>query len=98
MVWTIRKPDTMQGCRGCSAAVRRSVMNKLADALEGGSQGWQGARYVRIEGATHVRDRHAAVTAFRRDPAIRVALLSVTAAGVCSLLFSCIALRLWHVG
>ena len=57
-------------------------MNKLADALEGGSQGWQGARYVRIEGATHVRDRHAAVTAFRRDPAIRVALLSVTAAGV----------------
>ena len=57
-------------------------MNKLADALEGGSQGWQGARYVRIEGATHVRDRHAAVAAFRKDPAIRVALLSVTAAGV----------------
>ena len=56
-------------------------MNKLADALEGGSQGWQGARYVRIEGATHVRDRHAALAAFRKDPAIRVALLSVTAAG-----------------
>ena len=69
-------------------------MNKLADALEGGSQGWQGARYVRIEGATHVRDRHAAVTAFRRDPAIRVALLSVTAAGA----RSCAEPRLWHVG
>ena len=36
---------------------------------------------MRIEGATHVRDRHTAVAAFRKDPDIRVALLSVTAAG-----------------
>lgn len=56
-------------------------MNKLADALEGGPRAWQGASYVRIEGATDIRDRHEAVKRFRTDPSIRVALLSVTAAG-----------------
>ena len=56
-------------------------MNKLANALEGGSKGWGGASYVRIEGATDIKDRHEAVKRFRMDPCIRVALLSVTAAG-----------------
>ena len=61
----------------------RDVMNRLAAALEGAGapQGWKGARYVRIEGATDPRDRQQAVKRFRDDPAIRVALLSVTAAG-----------------
>ena len=56
-------------------------MSKLADALEGGSKGWAGAGYVRIEGATDPRDRLQAAARFRNDPTIRVALLSVTAAG-----------------
>ena len=55
-------------------------MNRLANALEGDTA-WQGASYVRIEGATDLRDRHEAVKRFRSDPSIRVALLSVTAAG-----------------
>lgn len=63
---------------GCAC---RTVMSKLADALEGGSKGWAGAAYVRIEGSTDPRDRLAAAAKFRNDPNIRVALLSVTAAG-----------------
>ncbi|KAK9794347.1 hypothetical protein WJX73_008577, partial [Symbiochloris irregularis] len=63
-------------------AHHRTVMNKLADALEGGYKGWAGAAYVRIEGSTDPRDRMQAAARFRNDPDIRVALLSVTAAGV----------------
>lgn len=62
--------------------IYRLVMAKLAAALEGEGGGeWAGAEYVRIEGATDHRDRRAAATRFRDDPAVRVALLSVTAAG-----------------
>ena len=59
-------------------------MQRLAAALEGegvGETGWQGVPYVRIEGATDAADRHAAVQRFRDDVSIRVALLSITAAG-----------------
>ena len=35
----------------------REVMNKLADALEGGSGSWQGVSYLRIDGVTDSRDR-----------------------------------------
>lgn len=57
-------------------------MAKLAAVLEGEGGGeWAGAEYVRIEGATDHRDRRAAAARFRDDPAVRVALLSVTAAG-----------------
>ena len=63
--------------------VCRSVMAQLAAALEGegGNADWGGAEYVRIEGGTDQRDRREACTRFRDDPAVRVALLSVTAAG-----------------
>lgn len=58
-------------------------MAQLAAALEGegGNADWGGAEYVRIEGGTDHRDRREACTRFRDDPAVRVALLSVTAAG-----------------
>ncbi len=57
-------------------------MAKLAQALEGLGEGeWPGAEYVRIDGATDAHDRRDACQRFRDDPSVRVALLSVTAAG-----------------
>ena len=56
-------------------------MNRLACALEGQEQGWPGAKYVRIDGATDAIDRRTAVQRFRDDATVSVALLSVTAAG-----------------
>lgn len=58
-------------------------MAKLANALEGGpgQEGWGGVPYVRIDGETDSRDRRTACLQFKEDPAIRVALLSITAAG-----------------
>ena len=58
-------------------------MSQLANALEGtsGKEGWTGVPYVRIDGDTDSRDRQTACLQFREDPAIRVALLSITAAG-----------------
>jgi mannitol-1-phosphate/altronate dehydrogenase len=60
-------------------------MSKLANALEGGpgKEGWGGVPYVRIDGETDSRDRRTACLQFKEDPAIRVALLSITAAGTC---------------
>lgn len=65
-------------------------MAKLAAALEGegGNADWAGAEYVRIEGATDHRDRREACARFRDDPSVRVALLSVTAAGARPLFLS----------
>ena len=40
-----------------------------------------GVPYVRIDGDTDSRDRRAAVKRFADEPGVRVALLSVTAAG-----------------
>ncbi len=61
----------------------RDVMSKLANALEGspGKEGWGGVPYVRIDGETDSRDRRTACLQFKEDPAIGVALLSITAAG-----------------
>ena len=58
-------------------------MSRLANALEGsqGNQGWTGVPYVHIDGDTDSRDRQTACLQFREDPTIRVALLSITAAG-----------------
>ena len=58
-------------------------MSKLANALEGNQakDGWAGVPYVRIDGETDSRDRRTACLRFKEDPAIRVALLSITAAG-----------------
>lgn len=58
-------------------------MSKLAHALEGspGKEGWGGVPYVRIDGETDSRDRLTACLQFKEDPAIRAALLSITAAG-----------------
>lgn len=58
-------------------------MSRLANALEGsqGREGWAGVPYVRIDGDTDGRDRQAACLRFSEDPSIRVALLSITAAG-----------------
>lgn len=58
-------------------------MSQLANALEGGpgKEGWGGVPYVRIDGETDSRDRRTACLQFKEDPAIRVALLSITAAG-----------------
>ena len=58
-------------------------MSKLANALEGnqGKEGWPGVPYVRIDGDTDGRDRRTACLQFKEDPAIRAALLSITAAG-----------------
>lgn len=56
-------------------------MNRLANALEGTEKGWDGAKYVRIDGGTDHEDRRLAVNQFRDDPSVAVALLSVTAAG-----------------
>jgi hypothetical protein len=41
-------------------------------------------RYVRIDGSHDSEQRLAAVRAFRSDPGVRVALLSITAAGGCA--------------
>ena len=62
---------------------RRDVMSKLANALEGNQakDGWAGVPYVRIDGETDSRDRRTACLRFKEEPAIRVALLSITAAG-----------------
>ena len=60
-------------------------MSRLANALEGsqgGKEGWAGVPYVRIDGETDSRDRRTACLHFKEDPAIRAALLSITAAGV----------------
>lgn len=58
-------------------------MSKLANALEGGpsKEGWGGVPYVRIDGDTDSRDRRTACLQFKEDPVVRVALLSITAAG-----------------
>lgn len=76
-------------------AHHRSVMNALAAALDnllcrGGrrmsSAQWQNNihrayEFVRIDGETDAEGRRQAVERFRSDPQVRVALLSVTAAG-----------------
>jgi SNF2 family DNA or RNA helicase len=58
-------------------------MAKLAEALsgEGPWSDWGGVPFVRIDGSTDSFDRRSVVNRFRDDPSIRVALLSVTAAG-----------------
>ena len=64
-------------------AHHRTVMAKLAAALDGAGAGrrWAGAPFVFIDGSTDAVDRRAACRRFRDDPAVRVALLSITAAG-----------------
>jgi SNF2 family DNA or RNA helicase len=44
--------------------------------------GWRGVGFVRVDGSHDSQERLMAVQRFRTDPNIRVALLSVTAAGV----------------
>lgn len=58
-------------------------MTKLAEALSGEGPGseWGSVPFVRIDGSTDSYDRRLAVNRFRDDPNVRVALLSVTAAG-----------------
>ena len=56
-------------------------MDSIARALEGLNKGWEGAKYVRIDGSTDGVDRRTAAHRFRDDPTIAVALLSITAAG-----------------
>ncbi len=57
-------------------------MRKLARELEGtGQADWAGVGYVQIDGSTDHRDRRDACQRFKNDPCIRVALLSVMAAG-----------------
>lgn len=62
-------------------------MDGLAAALDG-AEGYSAVPFVRIDGASDGEERRAAAARFRADPAVRVALLSVTAAGV-GLDFSC---------
>ena len=55
----------------------------VLDAIEAAClKGPQGRRGVRIDGATPPAARQAAVNEFQGDPGCRVALLSITAAGV----------------
>lgn len=56
-------------------------MDSLAAALIGQAKGWEGAKYIRIDGSTDAVDRRDAAHRFRDDPSISVALLSITAAG-----------------
>ena len=57
-------------------------MSQLANALEGqDSEGSGQVPYVRVDGDTDSRDRRSAVLKFREDPSVKVALLSITAAG-----------------
>ena len=79
-------------------------MDGLAAALDGAS-GFAPVPFIRIEGGTDGEGRRQAAARFRADPAVRVALLSVTAAGV-GLDFSCASAvvfaggwwcRLWRV-
>lgn len=69
-------------------------MSRLANALEGNQakDGWAGVPYVRIDGETDSRDRRTACLQFREDPAIRAALLSITAAGGSLRLVLCLTL------
>ncbi|KAK9843831.1 hypothetical protein WJX81_008228 [Elliptochloris bilobata] len=66
-------------------AHHRTVMAKLAAALDGAAAGggrrWAGVPFVAIDGSTDAVDRRAACRRFRDDPAVRMALLSITAAG-----------------
>lgn len=74
-------------------AHHRSVMNALAAALDNllcrGGRRKSGAQnnihrvyeFVRIDGETDAEGRRQAVERFRNDPQVRVALLSITAAG-----------------
>jgi hypothetical protein len=62
-------------------------MDGLAAALDGTS-GFSPVPFVRIDGGTDGEGRREAAARFRADPRVRVALLSVTAAGV-GLDFSC---------
>jgi SWI/SNF-related matrix-associated actin-dependent regulator 1 of chromatin subfamily A len=39
-------------------------------------------RFIRIDGSTNPRHRQAQIKAFQTDPSIRIAVLSITAAGV----------------
>ena len=58
-------------------------MSQLANALEGQAGEGQGrVSYVRVDGDTDSRDRRSAVLKFRDDPSVKVALLSITAAGL----------------
>ncbi|GAB4813573.1 hypothetical protein N2152v2_000619 [Parachlorella kessleri] len=68
-------------------AHHKDVMDGLAAALDGAA-GFAPVPFIRIEGATDGEGRRQAAARFRADPAVRVALLSVTAAGV-GLDFSC---------
>lgn len=59
-------------------------MSQLANALEGqDSEALGQVPYVRVDGDTDSRDRRSAVLKFREDPSVKVALLSITAAGEC---------------
>ena len=63
-------------------------MDELARFCEGLKPGWQGVKYVRIDGSTDPIERRTSAHSFRDDPSISVALLSITAAGkptACSL-------------
>lgn len=65
-------------------AHHRSVMNRLAATLDEAlsmKNGRQRFYFVRIDGETDQQSRREAVERFRSDASVRVALLSVTAAG-----------------
>uniref|UniRef100_A0A1D2A8V2 DNA annealing helicase and endonuclease ZRANB3 n=1 Tax=Auxenochlorella protothecoides TaxID=3075 RepID=A0A1D2A8V2_AUXPR len=59
----------------------KAVMAGLADAMEGAG-GAESVPYIRIDGDTDAEDRRQAAAQFQRNPRIRVALLSLLAAGV----------------
>lgn len=68
----------------CSAklivfAHHQEVMDELASFLTK-NLGLKG--FMRIDGATDPRDRQEYVNGFQNDPAVKVALLSITAAGI----------------
>lgn len=58
-----------------------TVMNCIAKALEG-LEDYPAVGFIRIDGTTDSQDRRDLCNAFRNDPRRRVALLSITAAGV----------------
>ncbi len=55
--------------------------DEAASQVDSNGAAGSGVPYVRIDGDTDSRDRCAAVKRFADEPGVRVALLSVTAAG-----------------
>jgi hypothetical protein len=89
--------DTGQEGRGSKRGGSSSRSSGNSSSRE---HGWQGVGYVRVDGSHDSQERLEAVRRFKNDPSVRVALLSITAAGIGELqgwAYGVLGHDCWHV-